>query len=174
MLRVRPFRSEDAQEIVKWCSDEIGFYKWSAGILGEYPLAPERLMEATSGRISNKRYFPFAAEYDGRTVGFFTMRGAGGSDSELRFGFVILDPEFRGLGFGQEMLTRGISFAFEVYGAEVVSLGVFVNNLSARKCYRSLGFTESGLIEEYEVLGEKWKCIDLEITKEKWYQKWSL
>lgn len=36
MLRVRPYRKEDAKEVVKWCQDERTFYFWSAGILGDY------------------------------------------------------------------------------------------------------------------------------------------
>lgn len=161
MLRVRPFRQGDASEIVKWCDEELAFYKWTAGIMGPFPLTEERLIEVTSGRVDNKRYFPFVAEYEGKTVGFFTMRDPDGQDKELRFGYVIVSPEIRGKGFGRQMLLKGIKFAFEVYGTDTVSLGVFENNPSAYACYKSIGFTESGLIEEYETMSETWKCIDL-------------
>lgn len=30
MLRVRPYRKDDAKTIVTWCKDEETFYKWTA------------------------------------------------------------------------------------------------------------------------------------------------
>ncbi len=59
MLRLRPFRKNDAKTIITWTSEEKEFYKWSAGILGEYPVSENRMLEATSGREANDRYFPF-------------------------------------------------------------------------------------------------------------------
>ena len=41
MLRLRPFRSPDAKEIINWTSEPKEFYKWTAGIMGEYPV-PKR------------------------------------------------------------------------------------------------------------------------------------
>ena len=70
MLRVRPYRKDDAKTIVTWCKDEETFYKWTARIMGEYPLTIQRLEEATSGRIDNDRYFPFVAVDDEHVVGF--------------------------------------------------------------------------------------------------------
>ncbi len=41
------------------------------------------------------------------------------------------------------MLSLGLKFLFEIYGANEVSLGVFDNNAFARKCYKSVGFKEN-------------------------------
>lgn len=163
MLGVRPYRKDDAKTIVTWCKDEETFYKWTAGIMGEYPLTVQRLEEATNGRIDNDRYFPFAAVDDGRVVGFFTLRHPEGANDELRFGFVIVDPEIRGKGYGKKMLQLGLKFAFEVYGVTKVSLGVFENNPNAYHCYFAVGFRETGEEEWYEMGDRKWKCIVMEI-----------
>ena len=50
MLRLRPFRAPDAKEIITWTNEPNEFYKWSAGILGDFPVSEERLLEAVSGR----------------------------------------------------------------------------------------------------------------------------
>ena len=42
MLRLRPYKTEDAEKILSWSNDEKSFYKWSAGILGEYPITKEQ------------------------------------------------------------------------------------------------------------------------------------
>lgn len=35
MLRLRPYKKEDADAIISWSKDEKAFYKWSAGVMGE-------------------------------------------------------------------------------------------------------------------------------------------
>lgn len=79
------------------------------------------------------------------------------------FGFVIVDPERRGQGLGKAMLRQGLKFAFELYGADKVSLGVFENNPSAYYCYKAVGFKDTVLdsTEVYNIMGEEWKCREL-------------
>ena len=42
MLRLRPYRIEDADTIISWGKDEKAFYQWSAGVMGEYPITKEK------------------------------------------------------------------------------------------------------------------------------------
>ena len=107
----------------------------------------------------------FTAIDDDGSVGFFTMRRPTESFDELRFGFVIVDPEKRGKGYGRSMLKLGTKYAKEILGAKKVSLGVFENNSSAYRCYKSVGFQDvvSEKPETYTVLGEEWKCLELEM-----------
>ena len=163
MLRVRPYRNQDAKYIIGWTKDEEAFYKWSAGILGEYPITEERFMEATNGRLDNDGYFPFVAIDDNKTVGFFILRKPDPSRDELRVGFVIVDPTIRGKGYGKKMLQLGIKFAREIYGASKVSLGVFDNNPGAYYCYKAVGFEENGIKETYPCMGQVWTCIEMDL-----------
>lgn len=39
MLRLRPYNIKDAEAILSWTNDEKAFYKWTAGVLGTYPLS---------------------------------------------------------------------------------------------------------------------------------------
>lgn len=65
------------------------------------------------------------------------------------------------------MLRLGIKFAFEIYGAKRVSLGVFENNPSAYFCYKSVGFKDVVLdnVEKYRIFGEEWKCKELTMER---------
>ena len=36
MLRLRPYNKNDAEIIMSWIKGENAFYKWTAGVLGEY------------------------------------------------------------------------------------------------------------------------------------------
>mgnify|MGYP001520767512 FL=1 len=93
------------------------------------------------------------------------MRRPRESFEELRFGFVIVNPEKRGQGYGKNMLKLGLKYAKDIYGANKVSLGVFENNESAYYCYKATGFEEvpQDEIEKYTVMGEEWNCLELEI-----------
>lgn len=158
MLRLKPYNINDADIILSWCKDEIAFYKWTAGVLGEYPITKEKF-----SFINN--LMAFTAIEDNDIVGFFTMRRPSESFDELRFGFIIIDPLKRGKGYGKGMLELGLKFAFEIYRAKKVSLGVFENNESAYFCYKAVGFNDVILdkIETYYVVGEEWKCKELMI-----------
>ena len=41
MLRLRSYRETDSEKILSWCKTEVEFYKWTAGVLGEYPISKE-------------------------------------------------------------------------------------------------------------------------------------
>ena len=158
MLRLRPYRETDAEKILSWCKTEEAFYKWTAGVLGEYPITKEQFNKVNS-------LMAFTAIDENDIIGFFTMRNPGESLDELRFGFVIVDFEKRGKGYGKAMLQLGLKYANEIYGARKVSLGVFENNIAAYHCYKAVGFKDVILdeVETYHVLGENWNCLELEI-----------
>ena len=158
MLRLRPYKKDDAETILSWIKDEKAFYKWTAGILGEYPISVEQF-----NAVSN--LMAFTAIDDNEIIGFFTMRRPNEFFEELRFGFVIVDSEKRGQGYGKKMLELGLKYAKEIFGANKVSLGVFENNKSAYFCYKATGFEDVSQveIEKYTVMGEEWNCLELEM-----------
>ena len=85
----------------------------------------------------------------------------------LRFGFVIVDSQKRGNGYGREMLNLAIRYGFEILKAEKITLGVFENNKAAYHCYRAAGFREVSQAEPeiFHILNEDWKCLELEIMQ---------
>lgn len=64
MLRLRPYNKDDAETIMSWVKDERAFYKWTAGVLGEYPLSAEQFNAVS-------RFMAFTAIDDNETVGLF-------------------------------------------------------------------------------------------------------
>lgn len=160
MLRLRPYKKEDADTIISWSQDERAFYQWSAGVMGDYPITHKEFEFVDS-------LMAFAAFEEEKTIGFFTFRNPGSRIDELRIGFIILDPEQRGCGKGKEMLKLALKYAFEIYGANRVSLGVFENNEPAYNCYKAAGFGDVILDEPetYQVLDEEWKCKEMAIER---------
>ena len=158
MVRLRPYKPEDADTILSWSRDERSFYQWSAGVMGAYPLTREAFAFVEG-------LMPFTAFGESGIIGFFTLRET--EPGTLRFGFVIVDPALRGQGIGRAMLAQGLRFAFELYGAERAVLGVFENNSAAAACYRAAGFRDvtPEPAETYTILGEVWRCREMAAEK---------
>ena len=107
MIRIRPYKITDANIILSWCQDEKTFYQWTAGVLGNYPITQKEF-----GFVDT--LMPFTAFEESEVIGFFTLRTPNESLDELRFGFVIVNPQKRGKGYGKAMLRLGLKFAFEI------------------------------------------------------------
>ncbi len=65
------------------------------------------------------------------------------------FSIVILDPEQRGQGYGQEALELGLRFAFHEINLHRVALTVFAYNTRAIALYERLGFVHEGTHREF-------------------------
>lgn len=101
-------------------------------------------------------------------TGHLIMRFTDEEKTILRFGFVIVDDAKRGMGYGKAMLALALQYAFGILKVEKVTLGVFENNMPAYHCYKAVGFQDVPLdeAEYYEILGERWKCLELERKRE--------
>lgn len=163
MLRLRPFRTNDARTIITWTTDSKEFYMWSAGLLGSFPVSEQRLLEAVSARENNPNYFPLVAFDEDGLVGFLTVRTPGEDDKKVALGYVIINPSKRNKGYGKQMLKQTLKFAFELYGANEVSLDVFDSNEQAYNCYKSIGFKETGKQEIISIDKYSWNYIEMVI-----------
>lgn len=87
--------------------------------------------------------------------------------NEIRLGFVIVDDEKRGQGYGKEMISLAVQYAFDFIKVNKISLGVFENNSAAIECYKSCGFKIVKLenVESYHCMGEVWNCVEMELVK---------
>ncbi len=162
MLRLRPYKPGDAEHIVKWCKDEYAFRQWSADRYPEFPITAEDMNRL----YDNLEIYGLTAFDETGVVGHLTMRFSRDGFDEVRFGFVIVDCEKRGRGYGKEMLSLAVKFAIEFLKVGKISLGVFENNTTALQCYKAVGFkvVKRDHVESYCCLGETWNCIEMEIT----------
>lgn len=171
MLNLRPYKSCDSEYIAKWLADEDVYWKWGGRRFGPFPLCAKAIDEKyllhNGDCIEQDNFYPMTAFDESGVAGHFIIRYIHKDRRILRFGWVIVDDSKRGKGYGRQMLTLGLKYAFEILGAEKVTIGVFENNLPAYQCYKAVGFREV-LTEKYEteeINGEKWKIIELETVK---------
>lgn len=163
MLRLRPFKNQDASDILSWIKDEEAFRKWSADRYQSYPAKPEDMIDMYKDTGESDNFYPMTAFDESGIVGHLILRFTDEKKENIRFGFVIVDDAKRGNGYGKEMLKLAVRYAYEFLGAREITLGVFENNPAALRCYQSVGFkvSETAEAEYYHVLDQDWKCLEL-------------
>ena len=166
---LRQYKPCDAKTIAGWIKDKEALYKWSTDRFGDYPISADvinhKYMECNGDCTEEDNFYPLTAEADGKVVGHMILRYTNGDKTTLRVGFVIVDDSLRGRGYGKKMLQMAEKYAFEMLGAKRLTLGVFENNPPAYHCYKAAGFKEADADEFiFEINGEKWKCIEMEMT----------
>ncbi|MEE0930011.1 MAG: GNAT family protein [Acutalibacteraceae bacterium] len=171
MLRLREYKPCDAKTIVSWIKDEVTFRKWSSDRYESFPITADdinkKYMECNGDCIEPDNFYPVTAFDESGIVGHLIMRFTDENKTVLRLGFVIVDDTKRGMGYGKEMIQLSLKYAFEILKVKKVTIGVFENNSSAYYCYKSVGFKDIQLDEPeyYSIMGEKWKCLELEIER---------
>ena len=171
MLRLRPYKPEDAETILKWIKDEDAFRKWSTDRYPHYPITADdmnhKYMDCNGDCMEPDNFYPMTAFDETGIVGHLILRFTDEEKKVLRFGFVIVDDSKQGMGYGKGMLRLALQFAFDIFKADKVTLGVLENNPGAYYCYKAAGFRDvTGEEPEYYILmGKKIKCLELEITK---------
>ncbi|MBO2515763.1 MAG: GNAT family N-acetyltransferase [Clostridiales bacterium] len=169
MLRLRPYKPCDAERIAEWVQDEDVFHRWGGDYIGSYPLPAEAIDDTYRNKNGNcdeaDNFYPWTAvDEDNRPVGSFIMRYTGGDPRQLRFGWVVVDDAIRGKGYGRQMLELGLKYAFELLGAERITIGVFEGNEGALRCYRKTGFTGTGIVKK-----EPRNVIEMEMLKKDFF-----
>lgn len=164
-MKLRNYIQDDASTICTWIQDEKSLYQWSADRIGIFPLSGADLNYHYEEVMKNTRLIPLTAtDEKGEVVGHLFIRYPDSQDeSTVRLGFVIANPALRGCGNGKEMLRLTIAYAKETLHASKITLGVFLNNESARYCYEAAGFRSVGSIEKYETPFGEWECLEMEL-----------
>lgn len=168
-MQLRQYKPCDADSIVTWIKDEEALRKWSADRFGDFPITSEDInnqyYDNNGDQIAYDNVYPMTAYDENGIVGHLILRYTDAEKKVIRFGFVIVDSSKRGKGYGRQMLTLAIKYAFDILGAEKITLGVFDNNKPAYCCYKAAGFTETGEEIMCEFFGEQWRQIEMEIKR---------
>ena len=101
MIRLRQYTQSEEEQILSWCDSEDTFFKWTFGLLGEYPITKEKFRKTGE-------YTQFTAVDGDEPVGYFIARNPNGKMNELRFGYGIVKPGRRNQGVGKDMLVMSV------------------------------------------------------------------
>lgn len=169
MLRLRPYRKSDAERIVSWLKDEESFRKWSADRYERYPVTADDINQNYEACEAAGEFYEMTAFDEDGICGHFILRFTDKELLHLRLGFVIVDDEKRGRGYGREMMRLALEYGFRVLKASEISIVVFDNNPAAIRCYEAAGFRKA----EYQkdcltYQDQKWSAYKLIICAEEY------
>lgn len=165
MIELRLYKNTDANIIVKWLKNEYAFHQWSADRYDKYPITADDMNNYYSQYSEDEMYKLTVVDED-KIIGHLTIRFIDDARKIARVGFVIVDDAKRGNGYGKQLVSSALKYAFEELKADKVTLGVFENNTPAINCYLSCGFevVEREGTESYQCMGEIWNCIEMEVV----------
>ena len=164
---LRKYKKEDAKEILNWIKNEREFRLWSADRYKGYPISPLDMNNNYLECAKETEFYPFTFEDDGKIIGHLILRRPQENDDVIRMGFIIVADNIRGQGYGKKIIEAAIKYAKEKLKAKEMSLGVFVNNESALKCYQSVGFDIVDIEKNaYQFYDENWDCAEMILKKQ--------
>lgn len=165
MLRLRPFKLSDSQYLLSWFADKKSFTMWSGGKF-EYPLTKEQIEDYYQKYQEDEHgWIMTALNEEGRPVGHLLMGMADYNKESIHFGFIVVDRNERGKGYGKEMVSLAAKYACEILKVKRITLSVFDNNPSAHNCYKAVGFKDEKYHKEiFPYEDEKWGKIYMAYT----------
>ncbi len=141
-MRLRPYIAcNDFDEIKNWITEQRMHAMWCANLIS-FPMEKDnfdKVMQDAAERFGDSPYVVTSDE--GELIGFFVY-SVNVDNNEGMLKFVMNNPQFRGKGYGKEMLKLAVKYAFDITNVQTVQLNVFPENERAKKCYESIGFTE--------------------------------
>ncbi|WP_310603599.1 GNAT family N-acetyltransferase [Anaerosporobacter sp.] len=166
MLRLRPFKLCDAPYLLKWFHDEKSFAMWSANKF-TYPLTLEQIVDYKNRFDEDPNAWTFIALNEaGTPVGHFSMRNADYEKQSIHLGFIVVDSNCRGKGYGKEMVSLAIQYATDILKMSRITLGVHGDNEAAHNCYKSVGLVDEAFHPAFfEYKDEKLDFYDMAYTK---------
>lgn len=162
MMNFRTYKEDDAKEILSWIKNEREFRLWSADRYEKYPALPSDINNNYLRSKETSNFYPFTLEDEGKIIGHLILRNPGDNKSIIRLGFIIVDSNIRGKGYGKLLIKEAVKYAKEKLDAGEINLGVFTNNDRALQCYKSSGFKIIDIEKNaYQFYNEKWDCAEM-------------
>ena len=154
-LRLRPYRSNDADAMFRLYSDPRVMRYWSFPPWTERSQA-EAYLKRVLGEMAEGRVLPWAiaAAEDDRLLGTVTFFALDLVQGRAEIGY-SLDPKFQGQGMASEALRVALAHAFDTLRLRRVEADADPRNVPSCRLLERLGFRLEGLLRaRWRVAGE--------------------
>lgn len=98
--------------------------------------------------------YPFAIYADNIVVGFI-MLGYYEEKGQYTLWKFMIDEKYQNRGYGKKALTLAIDYLIKKFHPKSIFTGVTFGNVTAKNLYQSLGFKETGVVDE--------TCLEMEL-----------
>lgn len=157
MLKLEPLKTNDCEEIVAWNEgmDKDFLYRWAGHKVYTYPITAEQIIS----RLSENDAIVLKILYEDKIIGTIELSQIDRQNSKARICRFIVKEDYRGRGLGPKVLNEAMGYAYREWDICSFSLGVFINNTSAIRCYEKAGFSIDSHYESPE--GSKWNAYNM-------------
>jgi diamine N-acetyltransferase len=157
-LKLRALEPEDLDQLVRWEADHVDaglrVAPYSRAVLKRYLDESHRdFWEAEQVR------FVLSAA-DGRALGLFDVFNAQPVHQRAEVALLI-DPGFRGQGFGRQGLKLVEDWAFGRAGLRSLYAEVFSDNDPAQHVFAASGYERSGVLKAWYRVGREFRDVQL-------------
>ncbi len=148
-VRLTAMRPDDAATLARWWDQ--GAFMRHYDSTPAVPRTEAQIAKSIEEHQTRAEAFLLAIRRsdDDTLLGQLEFDGISWPHRTTFFSIVILDPEQRGQGYGQEALELGLRFAFHEINLHRVALTVFAYNTRAIALYERLGFVHEGTHREF-------------------------
>ena len=172
MLELRTFEKADSDRLISWIPDARFLLRF-AGPEYSFPLDKAQLEETIrKTREDNPKHYMFKVVHvlSDEVIGHIEIMRVNYEKRTAHLGRVLIgNPDDRGKGYGIEMVSLALHFAFNSIGLNELTLGVFDFNTPAIACYKGLGFKEYEFKENARPFeDEYWNLILMKLNKDDW------
>jgi RimJ/RimL family protein N-acetyltransferase len=110
-------------------------------------------------QLSNPDCLYWIVENDARPAGFVILRDIHSKDRNVELlRIVVAEP---GRGLGTEVLRAVMDKVFREFGAHRLWLDTYSDNSRAQHVYRSVGFSQEGVLRECKKWGDEYRSLVL-------------
>lgn len=130
--------------------------------------------DRTAGFIEQRDEDPrdvarFAIEVDKLYLGHCSLSGLRGPHGDLELGILIGDREYWSRGFGREVVSLLLDYAFRGLGARRIALTTHEDNERAIRCYKACGFVEDGRPRQVFWTGQRFAdLVEMSVLRAEW------
>ncbi len=174
MIRLQNFSGNDFNQLISAVPDARFLLQW-AGPNYNYPLDAAQLNDTiaqTDGPWPSFKVFKASKADGSEAVGHIQLMDIDYKNSSCILGRVLIFAIYRGRGFGKELVSCAVEYAFVNLGLNEINLGVFDFNQRAINTYKRVGFVECQFNKgARQFQDESWNAIKMRLTKDQWLHK---
>lgn len=166
MITLSKLTPRDFETFRSWIDSEEELIQF-AGTYFTYPLTDEQLHNYIND--PQRKAFKVILKETDEVIGNIELNLE--NDIPRLSRLIIGSKNYRGKQIGKKIILKLLEMAFMNYATEVVDVNVYDWNLTALKCYESVGFEETP--EEsysHEMNFKVWTAINMSITRKRWLE----
>ncbi|GAB2532133.1 GNAT family N-acetyltransferase [Gracilibacillus alcaliphilus] len=172
MVTLEYFTEDDFEQLMAWIPSPAFCLQWG-GPGFSYPLTKEQLaayLQGANQENAQKYIFKAVNQTTEEVIGHISLRDVDREQGFAVAGKVLVGADnARGKGYGTQMMTNLLQFAFDTLALDKINLLVLDFNTSAITCYKKVGFQEENYLHKARKNGEEyWSLIEMGITKSEW------